>query len=271
MGLTVDNIGEARSSGLARSLDRLDRLHVMAAAFGIGLVAFLAIEPTQNWLLLLMALLAGLGSDGVVRSHPRAPFQRLDETALYLFLPVLFTLAVGLFLKEAAEGYWRVPTGLLMGVPFGLILRAEYDSVQSQAGVYLTARFILNVATYVVVFLFYATIIDFEVDLLPSAFAVGVVSLLLAIEVLREEALETPRTVACALAIGLLLAEVAWSLHFLPLDGPVAAIFLLLAFYALTGLMHSYLGQRLTLRTAGEFAATSLAGLAVVVLSHVYL
>jgi hypothetical protein len=259
------------TSGPAGALERLERLHVMAAAFGIGLAAFLAIEPTQNWLLLLLALLTGLGIDGIVRAHPQDPFRHLDETALYLFLPVLFTLAVGLFLEEAAEGYWTVPAGLLMAVPFGLILRAEYNSIDSQAEAFPAARFILNIATYVVAFLFYATIIDFELDLVRSAFAVGVVSLLLGIEVLREEALATPRTLAYALAIGLLLAEVTWSLHFLPLEGTVAAVFLLLAFYSLSGLMHGYLGRRLTLHTIGEFAAMGLASLAIVIISHAFL
>ena len=256
---------------LAGTLGRIDRLHVMAAVFGIGLAAFLAIEPTQNWLLLLMAFLVALGSDGIVRAHPQAPFRRLDETALYLFLPVLFTLAVGLFLEEAAEGYWSAPAGLLAAIPFAFILQAEYDSVRPEAEAYPTARLILNIATYVIAFLFYATISDFELALLSSAFAVGVVSLLLAIEVLREEALDTPRTLAYAVAIGILLAEAAWSLHFLPLEGPLAGAFLLLAFYLMTGLMHNYLGQRLNLRTAGEFASIAFLGLAIVVLAHVYI
>ncbi len=112
------------------TLGRIDRLHVMAGVFGIGLTAFLAIEPTQNWLLLLMALLAGLGTDGIVRTHPQSPFRHLDETALYLFVPVLFTLAVGLFLEEAAEGYWTVPAGLLAALPFAILVQAEYNSVQ---------------------------------------------------------------------------------------------------------------------------------------------
>jgi len=240
----------------------------MAAAFGIGLAAFLAIEPTQSWLLLLLTVLAALASDGVVRSHPRNDFKHLDDTALYLFVPVLFTLAAGLFLEETAEGYWTVPTGLLMAVPFGLALQAEYHSVEGKGNAYHNARLILNVATYMIAFLFYAVIYDFELALVTTIFAVSVVSVLLAIEVLREEAMETPRTLLFAGAIGLLMADVAWALHFLPLEGGVAAIFLLLAFYLLTGLMHSYLGRRLNLRTASEFVAMATLGLVIVVASH---
>jgi len=267
----VKEFTPTRLPAFLATLGRIDRLHVMAGVFGIGLAAFLAIEPTQNWLLLLMALLAGLGTDGIVRTHPQSPFRRLDETALYLFVPVLFTLAVGLFLEETAEGYWTVPAGLLAALPFAILVQAEYNSVQPGSEAYQTARFYLNIATYLIAFLFYATISDFDLGLLSSAFAVGVVSLLLAVEVLREEALETPRTLLYAAAIGTLLAEAAWTLHFLPLEGPVAATFLLLAFYLMTGLMHAYLGDRLNLRTGGEFAAIASLGLIIVVLSHNFL
>ena len=243
----------------------------MAAVFGIGLAAFLAIEPTQNWLLLLLAGLVALGTDAVVRTHPRARFQRLDDTALFLFVPVLFTLSLGLFLEEVADSYWAVPAGLASAVPFGAVLQAEYNSVDSRMKVYGGARLILNITTYVIAFLFYATIYDFDLSLAAITFAAGVVSLLLAIEILREEALETPRTLLYAIAIGVLLSEAAVAMHFLPLEGALAAIFLLLAFYLMTGLMHNYLGDRLTLRTAAEFSGIALLGLLIVVVSHAYI
>lgn len=242
----------------------------MAALFGIGLTAFLAIEPTQNWLLLLLSGLAALGTDGIVRSHPLARFHRLDDTALFLFVPALFTLSLGLFLEEVAEGYWTLAAGLLAGIPFWAILHAEYTSVDRESLRYQSARLVLNVATYVIAFLFFATIYDFNLSLLGASSAAGIISLLLAIEVLREEAMDTSRTLLYALAIALLLAEAAWSTHFLPLEGAGAAVFLLLAFYLMTGLMHNYLARRLSLVTASEFTAVALAGLAIVTISEVY-
>ena len=266
----MNEFTRSRLPALASTVGRIDRVHVMALVFGIGLAAFLAIEPTQNWLLLLLTALVALGSDGIVRTHPRANFRRLDDTALFLFVPVLFTLSVGLFLEETVEGYWTVPAGFLAGLPFGMLLQAEYNSVDTKADTYHTSRFVLNTATYLAAFLFYATIYDFELDLLPSAFAVGVVSVLLGIEILREEAMETPRALLYGAAIGLFLAQVAWTLHFLPLESLVAGAFLLLVFYLMSGLMHSYLGDRLNLRTASEFAAIACLGLAIVVVSDIY-
>lgn len=243
----------------------------MAVAFGAGLTAFLTIEPTQNWLLLLLAGLVALGTDAVVRTHPRARFKRLDDTALFLFVPVLFTLSLGLFLEEAADGYWSVLAGLGATVPFAVVLQAEYDSVDRRLHSYGGARLILNIATYVIAFLFFATIYDFDLSLAAVTFAAGVVSVLLAIEILREEALDAPRTLLYALAIGVLLGEAALAMYFLPLEGALAAVFLLLAFYLMTGLMHNYLGDRLSLRTAGEFSGIALLGLLIVVISHAYI
>jgi len=267
----VKEFTSSRTTAIGDAVARLDRLHVMASLFGVGFTAFLAIEPTQNWLLLLLAGLVALGTDAVGRTPPHARCQRLDDTALYLFAPVLLTLSLGLFLEEVAEGYWSLLAGVGAGIPFAIVLQAEYDSVDRRTRAYGGARLILNIATYVIAFLFYATIYDFDLSLAAVTFAAGIVSLLLAIEILREEALETPRTLLYAVAIGVLLSEATLAMHFLPLEGALAAIFLLLAFYLMTGLMHSYLADRLSLRTVGEFSGIALLGLLIVIISHSYI
>ncbi len=257
------------SPALNGALSRLDRIHFLAVALALGLTAFLAIEPTQNWLLLLVVGLAGLGADGIVRTHPRARFQRLDDTALFLFVPVLFALSAGLFLEEVAEGYWSLAGGFASLPAFWMILWAEYESVDRRSDRYHRTRLWLNVATYFIAFLFFATVFDFELSLVEASFAAGVVSLLLGIEVLREEALDTSRTILYAGAIGLLLAEAAWSTDFLPLEGWSAAFFLLAAFYLMTGMMHHYLANRLNTATALEFGAVALAVLSIVTIAQV--
>lgn len=258
------------SSALNGAITRLDRIHALAVVLALGLTCYLAIEPTQNWLLLLLAGLSAIGTDSVVRAHPKSRFHSIDDTALFLFVPVLFTMGLGLFLEEVADGHWTIPAGLGSVIPYWLILRAEYESADLAADDFHYHRLILNIATYVTAFLFFATIYDFGLDLATSALAAGIVSLLLGIEVLREEAMDTPRTVIYALAVGVLLAETIWASHFLPLEGNAAAVFLLLSFYLMTGLMHSYLAGRLNLRTAGEFTMVAIAGLLIVTVSQTY-
>lgn len=255
---------------LSGAISRLDRIHILSVLLALGLTSYVAIKPTQDWLLLLLCGLAALGADSVVRAHPKGSFQRLDDTALFLFVPVLFTLSVGLFLEEVASGHWTVLAGLLSAVPYWAILRAEYESVDKSSPGYQSTRLVLNMATYVIAFLFFAAMYHFGMDLVETAFSAGIVSLLLGIEVLREEAMDTGRTILYALAVGILLAEAAWATHFLPLESSAAAVFLLLAFYLITGMMHNYLAQRLNLRTASEFAVVALAGLVIVTISHAY-
>lgn len=267
----ADTFSDQASSALNGAISRLDRVHVLAVVLALGLTSYLAIEPTQNWLLLLLAGLSAIGADSVVRGHPKSRFHSIDDTALFLFVPVLFTMGLGLFLEEVAEGHWTLAAGLGSVIPYWIILRAEYESVDLAGEDFHFQRLMLNIATYVIAFLFFATIYDFGLDLVTSAFAAGIVSLLLGIEVLREEAMDTPRTVIYALAIGVLLAETIWVSHFLPLEGNAAAVFLLLSFYLMTGLMHSYLGGRLNLRTAGEFTGVAIAGLLIVTISQTYI
>ncbi|TMB98498.1 MAG: hypothetical protein E6J42_05810 [Chloroflexi bacterium] len=267
----AEALPDRASQAVNGTITRLDRMHAFAGVLGLGLIAFLAIEPTYNWLLLLLSGLTALAADNIVRMHPQARFQRLDDTALFLFVPVLFTLGAGLFLKQVVGGTAGAGLGILTIPAYWLILWAEYQSVDRRSGHFILGRGILNAATYIIAFLFFATIYDFDLSLVTASFAAGIVSLLLGIEVVREEAMDTTRTIAYALAIGLLLAEAAWVTHFLPLEGSSAAVFLLLAFYLMTGLMHNYLGDRLSLRTGSEFATVAGAGLALVILSRSYL
>jgi hypothetical protein len=250
--------------------NRLDRIHVLAVVLALGLTLYLTVEPTQNWLLLLLTALAAFGTDAIVRHHPGAAFERLDDTALYLFVPVLFMLSVGIFFNEMAGGYWSAAAGLLSVVPFWAILRAEYESVDRTSPNYQATRLILNGATYAIAFLFFATIYDFDLSLFTSSFAAGIVSVLLAIEVLREEGMDSTRTILYSLAIGVLVGEAAWTAHFLPLDESAATVFLLLAFYLMTGLMHNYLARRLSRKTASEFAVVALSCVVIIALSHTY-
>ena len=45
-----------------------------------------------------------LGADGIIRSHPGGDFRTVGDTSPYLFVPVLFTLASGLFFRMSSSG-----------------------------------------------------------------------------------------------------------------------------------------------------------------------
>jgi hypothetical protein len=258
---------------LVQTLPRSDRANLLAIVLGVGMAFYLAIEPTQEWLLLVLAGLAALGMDGVLRSHPSSPFARPDDTASFLFLPALLTLGGGLFLEDVVSGYWSAPIGALTTVGFAAVLNGQYLSVDGRWPVYPTARLVVSICAYVAAFALFSVVYEFGVGLLGAAFSVGLISLLLSLEILREATpvgatFQARTAIVYTGAIGLFLAQLTWAVHFVPLEGFLAAAFLLLAFYVASGVAQNYLLRQLDLATAGEFAAVAAVGLGIVVVAH---
>ena len=253
---------------LIQVVPRSDRANLLAIVLGVGMVAYVAIEPTQGWLLLLLAGLAALGTDGVLRSHPASPFARPDDTVAFLFLPALLILGGGLFLEDVVSGYWSVGAAVATIPLFAAVLYGQYLSVDARSPAYTAARLVANIAAYLTAFAFFAAVYEFGVGLLAAAFCVGLVSLLLSLEMLREVELAPRSALLYATAIALVLAQVTWSLHFLPLESFLAAAFLLLCLYVATGVVQSYLLRQLDQATAAEFAVVAAVGLAIVVIAQ---
>ena len=244
---------------------RTGRIPLLALVFTVGLALFVTIDPVQPWILLALTALMGLGADGIIRSHPTAGFRGIADTAPYLFVPVLFTLSAGLFLEDVILSYWAAPAVIGAGGLMAATLYAEHVSVDPEHEQFPLARFVLNVITYLAAFGFYAVVYGFEVDLLPAAFVVGLVSMLLSVEIFREAEADPLRALVFAAVIGVITAESRWVLYFIPLDGFLAGVFILLVFYLATGVISHYLTEHLDRGVLAEFAMVTLAGLAIVV------
>ncbi len=250
-------------------LPRSAYIPLLSIVYAIGLALFLAVEPTKPWILLAVVGLVGLGTDGILRSHPRAELRGIADTAPFLFVPVLLALAGGLFLEEVVRSYWTVPAVIGAAVLLGASLEGEYASLLSHGPSYARGRFLLHLLTYLAAFAFYTVVYTFDIDLLPSAFAVGLFSLLLAVEVFREAEADVYRALVFSAVIGLVVAEARWALYFIPLEGFLAAVLLLLVFYLATGLIQHYLTGHLNRTIAGEFALVTALGIAVVIAGRV--
>lgn len=257
-----------RASSLPTALFRHGaRPILLAIVVGVGLGFFLTIEPTPAWLLVVTVFLAAVGVDGIVRSYPGGNLTSISETSTYAFLPALFTLSAGLLLEYTVDGrYAPLAAGGAAGV-FWLTVMCEYISVNLSHSQYGAARFILMVVTYITAFAFFGVVYELEVDVLPASFAVGLVSMLLAIEVIRETDLETPYVLAYAGAIGVILGQARGALHFLPLESFTAALFLLVIFYLINGLLHANFTRSLNRSTVLEYGVVSALGVAIVVVA----
>ena len=191
-------------------------------------------------------------------------------TAPLLFLPTLMALGAGLFLEDALSGYWVLPGVLVAAVLMTMTLYAEYMSVDTYGPAYAGARFLLNLGTFLTAFAFYAVVYSFDVALVPAALVVGLVSLLLSVEVLRESEADPMRALVYAAAIGIIVAQARWALYFLPLESYLAGVFLLLVFYLTSGLVQHHLNDDLRTPVITEFAAITLLGIIIVTIGRIF-
>jgi hypothetical protein len=259
------------------TMPQTSKIPLLAGVYTLGLALFLAVEPTKPWLLIILSGLVALGTDGVVRSHPQSLFREPIDTAPYLLVPTLVALAGGFFLEDTVVGYWSLLAAVIAGILMGAVLYAEYVAVDTEGQSYIGARFTLNLFAYLAAFALYAVFYSFELDLIPASFCVGLVSAVLGAEILRDPSLmpfpivkASMRALAFSFAIGLVVAEARWALYFTPLDGFLAAVFLLLVFYVASGLIQHHLTANLSWPVALEFALVALAGLAMVILGGVF-
>jgi hypothetical protein len=261
----------AASFGPDESIFRSSRVPLLTGVFFVGLLLFLAIEPTQPWMLLVLTGLIALGADGILRTHPRGDFAGdLAGTSPFLFLPALLTLGAGLFLEDIAPAYWAVPGAVIASVVMAAVLYADHISIDPEDVRYPAARLVLSIATYLTAFAFYSVVYTFDIALIPAAIAVGLVTMLLSVEVLREAEADPVRALVFAGVIGLVVAEARWGLYFLPLESYLAAVFLLLVFYLASGLVQHHLMDDLRGHVVVEFVVIALVGVVIVALGRIF-
>ncbi len=152
----------------------------------------------------------------------------------------------------------------------GVIVFGEYHTVDAGSRVFGAMRLVLAVATYLTAFSLYAVIFSREMPIVVSALFIGIVSLGLALELLRETYLLGPSSLLVSGAIGLSLAELRLVLYFFPMDGLLAGALLIIAFYFATGIVHHLLDQDLEMATLAEYVVVGGGGAAAVVLTRLF-
>ena len=245
---------------------------VLTVLMTIAFVMFVAIEPTPRWLALLGAVVAALGTDGALRNARRETFEDGAETTAYLFLPALFAFTAPVFAEYNASGFWGVLVALVAGLAFGVVVVAEVGTVpvdlapdgREAGSLRGTARFLAATATYFVAFALYSLVYAFEVPLAGAVVAVALMSILLAVELLRDGEIDPIETLVFAGVAGVVVGEARWALQFLPLDGYLAGLALLLLFYFMTGVAHAYITRSLGPRVAVEYGVVAAVGSVVV-------
>ena len=159
-------------------------------------------------------------------------------------------------------------SGVAAGLGFGAILLSEVHSVRHYEQRFALARVVAGGATYLTAFAFLSLSYTFELELVAAIAAAALVAGLLSIELLRDATPNPLDTLLFAAVGALIIGELRWALHFVPLDGHLAALLLVLALFFSGGVLYSHLTRQLTRAVLAEYVVVVAAGVALVVLAR---
>ncbi len=239
-------------------------LGVLMALATLGFLMFTLVEPSPRWVLLLTAGAAVIGLDGVLRATWRAAFAGGEDTTSYLFLPALYVFAAPMLIEHNVTGRAVILWALAAGGGFAALAVGELLSVRTGSRLYSYARMVTTGAAYFAAFALLALTYILDIGLTQSLLATWLIATMLAIEVVREGAVDPVETALFAAIAGLVVAQARWLLFFVPADGYLAGLALVLVFYLVAGVLHSYVLRQLTAMTAAEYALITTIGLVLV-------
>lgn len=237
----------------------------LALAVTLAFLMFVLIEPTPAWIALAGAVVAGVGTDRVLRLvRSRSVDLGIDPTPQVL-LPALYALAVPVLVEEESRGWWSLVGALGAGLGLWLILLAQVHSMRPHERWLAFARPMTSAAVYITAFGLFSLTYVFELGLPAALAAVALAAGLLAIELLRDGQADLSDTVAFGGVVALVVTQLRWALHYVPLDGYLAALALLLAFFLASGLLHAHLTLQLRRTVVAQYVAvTALGGVLII-------
>ena len=238
---------------------------VVTSVVGLAFLMYLLIEPTPAWVALVAAGAAAVGTERALRlARARSVELGLDPTP-QIALPALYALAMPVFAEEMARGWWAVVAALGLAAGFGAILAAQTHSLRPRGRRLALARPVSAAGVYVTAFALFATSYLFDLALVAAVAAAACGAGLLAIELLRDGQADLPDTVGLGVVVALVVGQLRWTLHFLPLDGYAAALALLLAFFLACGLLHAHLTLQLRRAVVAQYAVIAMLGGAIII------
>ncbi len=253
----------------------LDRLSLLTSLVLVGLTLTLILDlPTQRvafsflgseasltvsgaWVIaILLAALTAAGVNAIARQHPRVHLAERWYIFILWLLPATVVVTATMLLSLAdvrAYGLYALILVVFVGAFLVAVIVGEYITIDLNDRWYSAARLAVNLAIYLVALILFATIYNWKLRSLFSSPAIGLAAGLLALELLRSSEAEFWRTWLYSAVVALVMAEVVWALNYWNLPALIGGAFLLIFFYALTGLAQQYLWNRLTVIVLVEF------------------
>ncbi len=212
---------------------------------------------------LLVALVAVTivcaGLEAAIRTHPKPALLR--HTYRYWALPGAIVLTSAVVLPVAPTNAIWFAVLMLTGLALAAVTLAEYHTVDLDDAHYRSARLILNILAYITAAVVFILIYTTRSRSLISATAIGLLSGLLALELLRGAHTTFRRALLYSVIIALVMAQSTWVFNYWPFASARMGLILLVQFYLFVGLAHQELMGQLTIRRGVEYLV--LAGIAV--------
>ena len=205
-------------------------------------------------LLALAATWAGL--EAALRTHPNQA--RLRHTYRFWGLPSAITLlGIGVLPNIHEQSLWLVALGML-AIGLATSMAREYHTVDPEDPHYHEARWLLNILAYATAALAFILIYLSRSRSLVSATLMGIMTGLLAMDLLRESAKRHRDLFLASGILGLLMAQFTVLLNYWPLPSIRVALMLLVGFYLAVGLWRMDLKEQITLQRVGGEAILAL-------------
>ncbi len=255
------------------ALASLDRLSLLISFVLVGLTLSLVLDlPTRRielsllgseanltvsgtWLIaLLLAALTAAGVDSIARTHPRVHLGETRYIFILWILPALFVITATILLSVTEVRVYGLIGVAVSGAFLVAIILGEYYTIDLEGRLYSAARLGVNLAVYIIALVLFATIYSWKIRSLYSSPAISIAGGLLALELFRGSESDFKRTWLYGAAVGLSMGELVWALNYWNLSGFTGGAFLLIFFYAFTGITQQYLWGRLSKIVFAEFA-----------------
>ncbi|HEY52006.1 MAG TPA: hypothetical protein G4N94_00940 [Caldilineae bacterium] len=212
---------------------------------------------------LLVALVAVAivcaGLEAAIRTHPQPGL--LKHTYRYWALPGAIVLTAAAILPAAPTNALWFAVLALTGLALAAVTVAEYHTIAPGEPHYRSARLTLNILAYATAAVVFILIYTTRSRSLISATAIGVISGLLTLELLRSVQYRFRQALLYSVVIALVMAQSTWVFNYWPFASARMGLILLVQFYLLVGLAHQELLGQLTRRRGLEYLI--LAGVAV--------